>query len=163
MTDTVSTAAPELHLERTFAASPEDVFDAWTNPEVLRRWWAAGPDWEGLPAEVDLRVGGGYRLSMRDPASGATHTLRGEYTEVARPHRLAYTWAWENEADGTLGTPTSVEVEFVGREDETLVVVRHRGFADADSRDRHGHGWTACLDNLAGRVFGPGNTQSTSA
>ena len=53
-------------MERRFDAAPEAVFDAWTNPEVLRRWWAAAPDWETPAAEVDLRPGGRYRLTMRD-------------------------------------------------------------------------------------------------
>ena len=63
---------------------------------VLRRWWAAGPDWGTPLAEVDLRPGGRYRLSMREPG-GAVHTVGGEYLEVRRPERLVYTWAWEDE------------------------------------------------------------------
>jgi uncharacterized protein YndB with AHSA1/START domain len=81
--ETATTTA--LQLERRFDASPEAVFDAWTNPDVLRRWWAAGPDWETPVAEVDLRAGGRYRLTMRDPAAGAEHTVGGEYIEVRRP------------------------------------------------------------------------------
>jgi uncharacterized protein YndB with AHSA1/START domain len=48
-----------VHIERTFAASAEDVFDAWTSPEVMRRWFHCAPDWATPEAEVDLRVGGG--------------------------------------------------------------------------------------------------------
>src|SRR5207245_7150204 len=65
----------------TFAASAEDVFDAWTSPEVMRRWFHCAPDWETPEAEVDLRVGGKVRVAMRRPdgteveAEGA-NTLR---------------------------------------------------------------------------------------
>ena len=83
-----------LELSHRFAAPREKVFEAWTDPEVLRRWWAAAPTWDTPLAEVDLREGGSYRLSMRTD-TGEVHTVRGEYTEVRPPERLAYTWAWE--------------------------------------------------------------------
>ena len=101
MTDAATTRQDALRMERRFEAAPEDVFDAWTNPEVLRRWWAAAPGWETPSAEVDLRAGGRYRLTMRDPEAGAEHTVGGEYVEVRRPDRLTYTWAWEPEPETT--------------------------------------------------------------
>ena len=65
--DAVMTSETSLRVERTYDASPEEVFDAWTNPEVLRRWWAVHPEGTTPIAEVDLRVGGRYRLSMESP------------------------------------------------------------------------------------------------
>ena len=56
-----------VRIERTFAASAEDVFDAWTSPEVMRRWFHRAPDWDTPEAEVDLRVGGKVRVVMRRP------------------------------------------------------------------------------------------------
>jgi uncharacterized protein YndB with AHSA1/START domain len=141
-----------LRLERTFEAPAEEVFDAWTNPEVLRRWWAAGADWSTPVAEVDLRVGGCYRLSMEDPASGARHTVGGEYREVQRPQRLVYSWCWEHDS-GEPGHVSTVTVEFRGEGERTTVVLEHTGLESSDSRDRHGHGWEACLENLQTRVF----------
>jgi uncharacterized protein YndB with AHSA1/START domain len=64
-----------LRLEREFSATPEEVFDAWTNPDVLTRWWAARPTWTSPGCEVDLRVGGRYVLRMRDDKSGAFDNL----------------------------------------------------------------------------------------
>ena len=57
-----------LQLSHRFAAPRERVFDAWTNPEVLREWWAAAANMEPGDAQVDLREGGRYRLSMRTAA-----------------------------------------------------------------------------------------------
>jgi uncharacterized protein YndB with AHSA1/START domain len=143
-------AGTTLRLERTFHAPREAVFDAWTNPEVLRRWWAAGTGWSTPVAEVDLRVGGRYRLSMRDPAASGAYTVVGEYLEVRRPERLAYTWTWEGEPAEQAGSEnTVVTVEFAERDGRTTVVVTHRGFATADVSGQHDHGWSACLDNLA--------------
>jgi uncharacterized protein YndB with AHSA1/START domain len=144
----------ELRLERTFAAPAAEVFAAWTEPEVLRRWWAAQPGWQGAAAEVDLRVGGRYRLAMADPESGAVHAVGGEYLEVAPPRRLAYTWTWEGDPEEMRGSAGSlVTVEFRERAGRTDVVLTHTGFDDDHVRDLHGGGWGGCLDNLELRVL----------
>jgi uncharacterized protein YndB with AHSA1/START domain len=140
----------ELRLTRRFDAPPERVFDAWTDPELLRRWFAAGPDWETPEAEVDLREGGRYKLSMRDPHSGNVHTVGGEYTEISRPDRLAYTWKWETEGDSD---ESRVLVEFNADGGATELVLTHTALASQESRANHEHGWDACLDNLESRVI----------
>lgn len=149
--DAVMTSETSLRIERSFDASAEEVFDAWTNPEVLKRWWAVHPDGSTPVAEVDLRVGGRYRLSMEAP-DGARHTVGGEYREVERPNRLAYSWQWELDS-GEPGHVSSVTVEFLQRGDQTTVVLEHAGLPDAESRDRHAQGWNACLDVFRSRGF----------
>ena len=145
MTDT----ATDLRLERIFDAAPERVFDAWTNPEVLRRWWAAGPDWEGVSAEVDLRVGGRLRLAMQDPGADRPYAGGGEYTVVERPARLAFTWRWEDRDD----PETLVTIDFHRHGDGTRLVLAHSGLGSEESRAGHADGWTKCLDNLGTRVL----------
>ena len=138
-----------LRMNRRFEAPRERVFEAWTSPEVLREWWRAGPDWETPEAEVDLRPGGSYRLSMRDTDKGETHTVVGEYREVQPPERLVYTWSWESNTDEMAGSMDSVvTVDF--REDggATEVSLTHSGFSDERIRDMHAHGWEACISNL---------------
>lgn len=152
MTETSEMSETSLRLERTYDASPQDVFNAWTNPEVLRRWWAVHPEGSTPIAEVDLRVGGRYRLSMEDP-SGTRHTVGGEYREVSPPQRLVYSWCWEQD-NGKPGHVSTVTVEFQADGKRTNVVLEHTGLASAESRDQHAHGWNACLDILQSRVFG---------
>jgi uncharacterized protein YndB with AHSA1/START domain len=148
-----ATDSTTLRLERTYDATPEEVFDAWTNPEVLRRWWMVDEAGRTPEADVDLRVGGSYRLAMEDPGpAGARHTVRGVYREVARPERLVYTWAWE-EDDGSTGHESTVTVSFVEEGDRTTVVVEHAGLPDEASRERHSEGWQACLRILGARMF----------
>jgi uncharacterized protein YndB with AHSA1/START domain len=143
-----------LRLSRRFAAPRERVFDAWTNPRVLERWWAAAPTWVDPAAEVDLRPGGTYRLSMRDTESGSVQTVGGEYTEVRPPERLAYTWTWEGAPELMRGSEgTRVVVEFVEEDEGTEVVLTHSGFADDRIRDLHAGGWSGCLDNLEREVL----------
>ena len=85
-----------VRIERTFDASAEDVFDAWTSPEVMRRWFHCGSDWGTPEAEVDLRVGGKVRVVMRKP-DGTEVEGRGEYTLIERPHRLVMTWTFDDD------------------------------------------------------------------
>ena len=143
-----------FRLERSFAASPEDVFDAWTNPQVLERWWTVQSG-DGSPrCEVDLRVGGRYVLRMRDD-SGELHVVGGEYREVDRPRRLVYTWRWEGDGGLHPGHVSVVTVEFRADGDVTNVVLEHSGLASEESRTRHGAGWQAVLERLARVGFGP--------
>jgi glutathione S-transferase len=150
------TAPPEitLTLSRSFPAPREAVFDAWVDPEVLKRWWAAVEGWTTPEAVTDPRPGGRYRLAMGDPVSGAVHAVVGEYVEVRRPERLVYTWTWEGEPVEMRGSEqTLVTVDFVEEDGGTRVVLVHSGFSTEDARELHAGGWAGCLDKLAGRVF----------
>jgi uncharacterized protein YndB with AHSA1/START domain len=142
----------DLRLERVLRASPERVFDAWVDPAILRRWWAAQPDWRSPEAATDPSVGGRYRLSMEDTASGEVRPVVGEYLAVDRPARPVSTWTREGEEAGA-SAKTVVTVEFHADADGTRVVIERRGFRTGNVRDLHRHGWTSCLDNLARRVF----------
>jgi uncharacterized protein YndB with AHSA1/START domain len=133
-----------LKLERTFRAPAEAVFDAWTNEEVMRRWFHGRSAWDTPVAEVDLRVGGAVRVVMRDPESGEEHGGGGLYTEIDRPSRLAFTWSWDREP-----RDTRIEIEFeeVG-EDATRVRFTHVNLLDAESASSHEGGWNTAFDNL---------------
>lgn len=147
MTETTGPTDTSLRLERTFEAPVEEVFDAWTNPEVLRRWWRADPSWSTPVAEVDLRVGGSYRISMEDPASSVRHTIGGRYKEVSRPERLVYSWHWE-QPDGTPGHVSIVSVGFHAEGDRTKVVLEHTELESAQAAEQHTHGWNGVLRQL---------------
>jgi uncharacterized protein YndB with AHSA1/START domain len=143
-----------LRLHHTFAASPEEVFDAWTNPGVLQRWWAAQPTWDSPGCDVDLRVGGRYVLRMRDDQTGEVHVVGGEYREVDRPRRLVYTWAWIGPPGPSPGHVSVVTVEFRPDGDGTTVELEHSDLPSQEEADRHAMGWHGTFDNLARRVFG---------
>jgi uncharacterized protein YndB with AHSA1/START domain len=133
-----------LRIERTFDAPIDDVFDAWTTEEVLRRWWHADRSWETPSAEVDLRVGGKVRIVMRNPAAGEEHGGRGEYTVIERPHRLAFTWTWDDDPSN----PQLIELEFTERDGMTTVRMTDSGITTEKGRDQHEDGWSGCFDNL---------------
>ena len=142
-----------LRLERLLDAPPERIFAAWTDPEILRRWWAAMPDWTTPEATTDVRPGGAYRLSMCG-TDGVVRTVVGEYLEVDPPRRLVYTWQWEPHAGQPVGDDvTVVTVDFLAEGAGTRVRLEQRGLANAEDRARHEHGWNGCLDNLERRVL----------
>ena len=132
-----------IRIERTFGGPAHKVFEAWTNVEVLRRWWHGEHDWETPQAELDLRVGGAIRIVMRDPHRGQDYGGRGEFTEIDPPRRLAYTWAWDDDPS----TQQLVEVEFTDHGDRTTVVFTNSGIP-AQAKDDHVFGWQNSFDNL---------------
>lgn len=84
---------PTILTRRTFDAPRALVFEAWTRPELLRRW--LGPcDLTMTICEIDLRVGGAYRWVFRDPA-GQEHGFHGEFREIVRPERLVSTFVYD--------------------------------------------------------------------
>src|SRR5919202_2307860 len=113
------TSERELVVTRTFDGSARIVFEAWTRPELFKRWWV--PKSTGmslLSCEMDVRVGGTYRLVFSHPASPEPMAFFGKYNEVLPPTRLA----WTNDEAGEDGAVTTVTFEDRGT--ETVVVVR---------------------------------------
>ena len=109
----------ELVVTRTFNGPARIVFEAWTNPELFKRWWV--PKSFGLSllsCEMDVRVGGTYRLVFSHPSSPEGLAFFGRYNEVMPHSRLV----WTNDEGGENGAVTTVTFEERGA--ETLVVVR---------------------------------------
>ena len=131
--------AAELRLSRLLPCPPGPAWQALTSPDALAAWF--WPESLGTTAEVDLRVGGRYRIAGR--AAGLAVT--GRYVVVERPHQLAFTWRWETEEDETL-----VTVQLMPSGAGTELVLTHQRFADEASRDDHAKGWSDCLDRLPG-------------
>ena len=133
-----------LRIERTFAASAEDVFDAWTSPEVMRRWFHCAPDWDTPEAVVDLRVGGKVRVVMRKP-DGTPAGARGEYTLIDRPRRLVMTWTFDDDP----ANEQLIDLSFSESGGSTTVLMVNSGISTDERRDAQDWGWRGCLDELA--------------
>jgi uncharacterized protein YndB with AHSA1/START domain len=135
-----------LVVRRFIAAPPDAVFAAWTEPAHLLKWW--GPRGVTLAAaEIDLRVGGRYRLA-NEFEDGSVLLIAGVFEVIDRPRRITYTWAHEP-LDGGAAETTRVTVRFVNRDRGTEVIVVHQGIRSAHSRRSHRAGWAECLDGLA--------------
>ena len=122
-----------LRLERDLPAPRSLVFRMHADSDRWRRWW--GPDGFSVPSiEVDLRVGGGFRIEMQPP-DGDPFFLTGEFREVEPPARLAYAFAWEDPDPDDQETVVTFSLEDLGEERTRLVVargaIRHRGAPSA--------------------------------
>ena len=118
-TTTERTSDRELVVTRTINGPARIVFEAWTRPELFKRWWV--PKSTGmslLSCEMDVRVGGTYRLVFRHDAFPEPMAFFGRYNEVMPHSRLV----WTNEESGEDGAVTTVTFEERGA--ETLVVMR---------------------------------------
>jgi uncharacterized protein YndB with AHSA1/START domain len=131
-----------LIVRRSIRASAERIFDAWTQPKHLKQWW--GPkSVECTDAEVDLRVGGGYRIANQLP-DGKILWISGEFEVIERPHRLVYTWRVGDAAVAA----ERVTVTFEAHGEATEVIVAHERIPTEAMRDMHEQGWVGCLDGL---------------
>ena len=145
---TRTAAVPTLEVRRTIRAPRQKVFDAWTKAEELKKWHAPGPMHASL-VEIDLRVGGRYRIVMTEP-DGRDHGVSGVYREIDPPRKVVYTWS--HEGDHVI-KDTLVTLEFIDRGESTEVVLTH-AIADDKERASHAKGWTSILDKLEAAYAG---------
>jgi len=131
----------ELVVTRTFDAPPRIVFEAWIKAELFQRWWV--PKSCGLTllsCELDVRVGGAYRLVFRHPAAPEPIAVHGRYLEVTPPSRLI----WTNEEAGGNGQVTTLTLE--ERAGQTLLVM-HDLYPSKEALDEAiGSGSTSGMD-----------------
>jgi len=140
-----------LRIERLIPASPERLFELWSEPSELVKWW--GPDGFDVPASaLDVRPGGHWRTTMRSP-QGDLHTVSGVYRTIDKPRRLVFTWGWDDDT-GLRGHETEVTVTFEPAPGGTRIVLLQQAFENKDQRDRHNQGWSSSFECLA-RVAAP--------
>ncbi len=132
-----------VRIERTYSAPAEAVFDAWTSPEVMRRWLHCRPDWGTPEAEVDLRVGGKVRVVMRRPDRIEVEA-QGEYTLIDRPRRLVMTWTFDDDPSNE----QLIELSFTEAEGATTVLLVNSRISTDQRRGAQDWGWHGCLEQL---------------
>jgi uncharacterized protein YndB with AHSA1/START domain len=137
-------AKPSLTLKRRLNARPEKVYAAWTDPEKLAHWWRPAETEAGsVRAELDVRVGGRFRIAF-GARDGERHEVGGVYQEVVPGARLVFTWAWHT----TPERESLVVVTLQPDGDGTLLTLHHEQFFDQAARDGHERGWTGTLEKL---------------
>ena len=132
-----------VEITRRYEAPPERVWQAWTDPRALSRWFGPGEPGSVTQADLDVRPGGRYTVAFRTP-DGEEHRVCGRYDTVEAPRRLTFSWAWQSTPERV----SFVAVEFVREGTGTLMRFRHDRFHDSAARDNHERGWTATLGKL---------------
>jgi uncharacterized protein YndB with AHSA1/START domain len=144
----------DLILKRVIDAPPHDVFRAWTDPALLKQWFAPAP-WSTPTVETDVRVGGSSLIVMRGP-DGTEFPNRGVYLEVVNDKSLvftdAYTRAWEPSERPFMTVILTFDND-AGRTAYTALV-RSWSIADRETHEKMGfhQGWPICTEQLTALV-----------
>lgn len=143
----MTTPAPEerhsLRLTRTYDATPEEVWRAWTDPEALKVWFKPEDAFTIAAAEADVRIGGHYRIVMIS-GEGKEHEVNGVYREVIPNEKLVMTWVWKSlpEVESLL----TVLIRASGN--GTELELKHERVVEIDELS-HEAGWKGSLVLLA--------------
>jgi uncharacterized protein YndB with AHSA1/START domain len=134
-----TTEATSLERTISIAAAPETVWEFFVDPIKLNRWM-------GIGAELEPQPGGAFRCEVLPG-----HVALGEYVELDPPHRLVFTWGWEqsggDESPVRPGSST-IEVELTPEGDGTSLRFVHRDLPSGESTASHAHGWEHYLERL---------------
>ena len=135
---------PGLVLHRKFPVAPAKVWRAWTEPEALRGWFGPGGPQAVSVADVDLRVGGRFRLVFGGP-QGDEHEAAGVYREVVPHSRLVFSWHWPRTTPERV---SQVTILLRAEGGGTDMEFRHEQFFDQAARDGHRRGWSETFAKL---------------
>jgi uncharacterized protein YndB with AHSA1/START domain len=149
----------ELRLERLIDATPEEVFDAFTDPNAQKEWYQDQDGWK-VDAGGDLRAGGRWEVAFGPPGQ-APYREANRFSEVARPHRLAYESRFHLPDGRTFDT--TLVITFEAKQGKTLLTIRQSGFATEQDRNDHQGGWPGFIDRLERVVAARKGARSASA
>jgi uncharacterized protein YndB with AHSA1/START domain len=135
---------PSLTLTRRLNAASEKVYAAWADAEKLAQWFGPAQVQPGtVKAEMDVRVGGRYRISFEN-GKGEYFEVGGVYREVVPNRRLVFSWAWHSTPERESLVTVQLKPDGAG----TLLTFHHEQFADQTARDNHERGWAELFGKL---------------
>jgi uncharacterized protein YndB with AHSA1/START domain len=135
---------PILCLNRSYPVAPEKVWRAWTDPEAIKRWWGPGGNDPVSAAQLDVRVGGRFRIVFGGP-QGRDHEVQGVYKEVVPNRKLVFTWTWPN---STPERESLVTIVFRQAAGGTELEFLHAQHFDETVRENHRRGWSESFAKL---------------
>jgi uncharacterized protein YndB with AHSA1/START domain len=142
----------DLTITRVLDAPRDLVFEVWTNPDHLAKWF--GPTGFTAPScTTRLVEGGAWRICIRGEEERVERWARGVYHEIRRPERLVFSFAWE-EPDGGPGHDTLVTVVLADRDGKTEMTFHQAIFETVEDRDGHLDGWRSAFDDLVAYLEG---------
>jgi uncharacterized protein YndB with AHSA1/START domain len=137
-----------LTVRGIFRASADRLFQAWTDPVMMNRWFHPDAQVQS-ECTVDLHIGGRYEIRMR-AAEDQVYVVEGVYEEIIPGERLVFTWRWQT-AETT--DETLVSLDFRPLSDkETELTLYHERFPNFEERDSHAQGWQGTFVQLAGAL-----------
>ncbi|MES2772937.1 MAG: SRPBCC domain-containing protein [Bacteroidota bacterium] len=138
----MTTDDSSVFIETTFNSSIESVWEAWTNPIELMKWFGSDPKGTVLKAETDLRPGGYFEVTFRD-ADLTEHTCSGIYDEVQTLYKLAFSWQWKSEP----GVASFIIVLLTPEGTSTRMQFEHKNLGTG-SKHNYAVGWQITFSKL---------------
>ena len=130
-----------LQIERTINATPKEVFEAWLNPDMLRKFMIPGEGMTVPRASNDPKEGGRFEIIMQGGENEIPHA--GTYREISPHDRIVFSWESPYSVDDS-----TVTLDFAPDGDATKLTLTHVRFPDEDSRNNHEGGWGQILSAL---------------
>lgn len=133
-----------LTMDRVYKASQQAVYDAWTDKRALTEWFAASSEMTTIVHQLELEVGGHYRIEMLEP-DGTSHVMHGEYVSLNPFEQIVFTWEWESDE---MEVNSLVTIDLSNNEGETRMLLTHDQLGSQHSVDLHQQGWDGCISQL---------------
>ena len=131
-----------LKIRRILPASRQEVFEAWTTAERVKQWMC--PEGSSVSfVELDVRVGGAFRVDMHIDEEDVVHT--GVYREILFPEKLVFTWVSKH----THYRESVVTLEFLAHGEATELILLQTQLPDDEAVERHTVGWRQLMEHLA--------------
>ncbi|PIT89098.1 MAG: hypothetical protein COU27_02115 [Candidatus Levybacteria bacterium CG10_big_fil_rev_8_21_14_0_10_36_7] len=135
----------KLTVERVINAPIEDVFDAWTIPQIMQEWLS--PEGMTTPTvESSFNQGGNYMIVM-EGKNGERHIAYGTYTKINKPHEVEMTWSWDKDDDDSKRSKLNLKFEKV-EDNKTKVILHHYNLPSEEECQNHEKGWISSFNKL---------------
>jgi uncharacterized protein YndB with AHSA1/START domain len=131
-----------ITIDKLIQATPQMLWNAWTEPELILQWFGSDPKGWGIQASIDLHVGGKFEVSFSN-SDGAEHTCSGTYRQIIECSRLQFTWSWKSEP----GVESLVSVELKPQHEFTRMQFEHARLTGGSAHD-YQLGWTSTFEKL---------------
>ncbi len=131
-----------IRISRHFSESPGDVWQAWTDPKLVKSWFGSDPNGTVLAASLDVRLGGTFEVTFRN-SDDTQFTCMGTYQEIKNYQRLVFTWTWKDRPE----VRELVTLVFQAEQNGTLMIFEHANI-DADTTHNYEIGWQSTFDKI---------------
>ena len=132
----------DVIIEKLFDASLQNIWDAWTNAEIIKQWFGSDPNGTVTYVALDVKPGGFFTVTFKD-SDGTEHTCSGVYKEVIPMQKLCFTWQWKSEP----GLVSLVTVSFRHEEFCTRMLFTHEQL-HASYQHAYQEGWQRTFGKL---------------
>ncbi|HEY5748629.1 MAG TPA: SRPBCC domain-containing protein [Chryseolinea sp.] len=138
----MTTNDSSIFLDTTFKSPVEKIWEAWTNPNLIIKWFGSDLKGKGLSAKLDVRLGGYFEITFQD-SDLTEHTCSGIYDEVQVLNKLTFSWRWKSEP----GVESFVVLSLTPEGKSTRMQFQHKNLSSGSKHD-YAKGWQNTFSKL---------------